>query len=451
MLTKEEAQKIIKKALNLSPARATGVSIKSSTDFRTDFKGRSQVEQHRNEEMQIAIRVLHDDKMGYAVIDNTSSDAIIACCESALRRARRESHAHNIMPLSGRQSYYAVNGCFPVAADLLLQTHKEQAHHTLEYAADKGVAVSGRISSEKKSITIGNSQGLFGHQQLTNHVLSMDTRHQGYKNFSVACARDIKRIKGGKHVENAVDAAFRGTDTASCTSGKYALILEPLAVWQLLSLLVYGGKKGYSQLSGEAFHQKSGFIADARGKQIFSPNFTLSDDVYHPLHQGLPFDAEGMPRLPVLLIENGTPKNLVHSRASALGLCEEPTGHAASWGNLNASIPSHLVMRGGESSLQKMVAGTRQGIYISLFSHAEMSDPASLLITAKAEDRCCHIADGKMAGRISSVRLHKSLSGLLGAIIEAGQAYRVTKSIEDDSMVVPPILISEQDVEIDNP
>src|SRR5256885_10812080 len=47
-------------------------------------------------------------------------------------------------------------------------------------------------------------------------------------------------------------------------------------------------------------------------RSLFGKNISITDDVYHPLQLGSPFDGEGTPRQRVLLVDSGIPKNLVY-------------------------------------------------------------------------------------------------------------------------------------------
>ena len=88
------------------------------------------------------------------------------------------------------------------------------------------------------------------------------------------------------------------------------MILEPSAVLDLVGFLFY-------DFAATALADKRSCLNDRMGKQIFGKNISITDDAYHPLQLGAPFDGEGMPRERVTLVDRGVPKNLVYSRATA--------------------------------------------------------------------------------------------------------------------------------------
>src|SRR6185437_11558808 len=59
------------------------------------------------------------------------------------------------------------------------------------------------------------------------------------------------------------------------------------------------------------------FLSDRVGQKLFGDVVSLTDDCYHPLQTGAPFDAEGVPRQRVPLVESGWVRNLVFARQSA--------------------------------------------------------------------------------------------------------------------------------------
>src|SRR5260370_28592875 len=94
------------------------------------------------------------------------------------------------------------------------------------------------------------------------------------------------------------------------------------------------------------------------GKQLFGQNISISDDVYHPLQQGAPFDGEGLPRQRLLLVDRGIPKNLVYSRAAAKAARKQPTGHAFALPNEYGQAPRNLGFSCRDSSLENIDAST---------------------------------------------------------------------------------------------
>src|SRR5260370_7152096 len=105
--------------------------------------------------------------------------------------------------------------------------------------------------------------------------------------------------------------------------------------------------------------RNTSFKCDWSSDVCASDLISISDDVYHPLQQGAPFDGEGMPRQRLLLVDRGIPKNLVYSRAAAKAARKQPTGHGFALPNEYGEAPMNPVFTAGHSSLEKMVPPTQ--------------------------------------------------------------------------------------------
>ena len=88
------------------------------------------------------------------------------------------------------------------------------------------------------------------------------------------------------------------------------MILEPAAVLDLVGQM-------FGDFSATALRDERSFLTDRIGEKLFGENISISDDVYHPLQSGAPFDGEGVPRQRVALVENGVVRNVVYSRQAA--------------------------------------------------------------------------------------------------------------------------------------
>jgi predicted Zn-dependent protease len=64
-------------------------------------------------------------------------------------------------------------------------------------------------------------------------------------------------------------------------------------------------------------------------------------------------------------VENGVPRNLVYSSASAKKAKTKPTGHGFALPNEYGEAPMNLVFSSGNSTHKKMVASTDRGLLVT--------------------------------------------------------------------------------------
>jgi len=176
------------------------------------------------------------------------------------------------------------------------------------------------------------------------------------------------------------------------------------------------------------------------GKPLFGRNITISDDVYHPLQQGTPFDGEGVPRQRVLLVDHGVPKNLVYSRASAKATGKKPTGHGFALPNEYGEAPMNLVFGGGDSSLQKMIASTDRGLLVTRLWYIREVDPYEKVMTGMTRDGLFLVENGRVAGAARNFRFNQSLIEMLQNVESLSPSVRATGE-EAFEMVVPAMKV----------
>jgi predicted Zn-dependent protease len=215
------------------------------------------------------------------------------------------------------------------------------------------------------------------------------------------------------------------------------VILEPAAVLDLVGFLFY-------DFAGTAVLDQRSCFNKRMGKQVMGPNITIWDDVYHPLQTGAPYDGEGIPRQKVLLVDHGTPRNLVYSRATAkrmpAGMHAKPTGHGFPLPNEYGEAPMNLVFGGGTATLDEMIASTDRGILVTRLWYIREVDPYEKVLTGMTRDGTFLVENGKLAGGIRNFRFNQSVLEMLSSV-EAMSAPVRAAGEESFEMVVPAMKI----------
>jgi PmbA protein len=120
-------------------------------------------------------------------------------------------------------------------------------------------------------------------------------------------------------------------------------------------------------INGAAITRKTSFLLDSMGEQVFAKGVTICDDPHRP--RGLrsrPFDGEGLPVLPLKLINAGVLETWLLDSASARQLGLEPTGHAARGvGGAPGASPSNLYMQAGSIPPETLVGEIEHGVLVT--------------------------------------------------------------------------------------
>ena len=121
----------------------------------------------------------------------------------------------------------------------------------------------------------------------------------------------------------------------------------------------------------------SGPLAGRLGTPVAAAGVHLGDDAGDARTLPRAFDAEGVPRRPVTLIEAGIARRPVLDSAAAAREGAASTGHATRPAAL-APYPEHLVLAGGEvARLADLAAEVSDGVYIPALGRDEEGRPVA--------------------------------------------------------------------------
>ena len=143
-------------------------------------------------------------------------------------------------------------------------------------------------------------------------------------------------------------------------SGPMPVVFDPRVGGSLLGHLV-------GAIGGGAIARKTSFLLDALGTQVFSSGISVQDDPHRP--HGLrsrPFDGEGLPVSPTIIVADGMLETWLLDSASARQLGLEPTGHAARGTNGAPGVSTgNLYMAAGEMPVETLIADIAEGVYVT--------------------------------------------------------------------------------------
>jgi predicted Zn-dependent protease len=190
---------------------------------------------------------------------------------------------------------------------------------------------------------------------------------------------------------SAIDKAVRSAGAKALPPGKYTVILEPQAVYEMLTFLV-------AQMSQRSADEGRSFFAGKVGQKLFADFVSLRSDPADPLTPGAPFDGEGLPLAMHPWISDGRVNKLHVSRYWAKKKNLAPTGDANVF---------HL-SGGRADSLDELIRGTKRGLLVTRFWYNRMLEPQSVMITGLTRDGVFLVEDGKVTSPVSNFRYNES-------------------------------------------
>ena len=284
-----------------------------------------------------------------------------------------------------------------------------------------GFSGAGSLALERGYLALGNTEGIrrYARQdsgKFNTVISSQEGDGSGYAELESETLQDFDIEKG---FARAIEKAENSTDPESLSPGEYTVILEPLAVAELLGYLAYIG------FSGRSVQQGRSFLTGKIGEKVWGDNISIYDDCQHEKTITLPFDMEGAERQNLTIIKEGVARDLTYDLESAMEAGVETTGHALGSSRVG-SIPLHLVMSEGESSPEEMISKTEKGLVITRFHYTNVVNPRQAILTGLTRDGTFLIEEGEITTSVKDLRYTQDMMEALNNVISlSSQRFKV--------------------------
>jgi predicted Zn-dependent protease len=132
----------------------------------------------------------------------------------------------------------------------------------------------------------------------------------------------------------------------------------------------------------------------------------------------------------------------VYSRRAAKQAGTKPTGHGFPLPNEYGEAPLNLVVDGGKTPIEEMIASTDEGLLVTRLWYIREVDPYEKVMTGMTRDGLFQIEKGKISRAAKNFRFNQSVLEMLRNVESLGPARRATGE-EAFEMVVPPMKIRD--------
>jgi predicted Zn-dependent protease len=436
LLSERELKNILDTVLRLAKttgADETEVHVDEVDDSLTRFANNAIHQNVAERGVTVSVRTVVDGRTARATTNRTDEDALRGAIESSLSLAHSQPKDPHLLPLPGKQHYRKVNRFIKSTAAVTPEARARAVRRACDLAVENGQVAAGIFATGEGQSALGNSRGLFASYRETHAEFSITMQEQPAASWAKANSADVRAFDTQALAKRASEKAHLATSAQELPTGPYTVILEPSAVLDLVGFLFY-------DFAATALQDKRSCLTERMGKQLFGKNIGITDDAYHPLQLGSPFDGEGLPRKRVALVENGVPRNLVYSRKSAQAAGKKPTGHGFALPNEYGEAPMNLVFQGGDSSVEKMVSATDRGLLVTRLWYIREVDPYEKVMTGMTRDGLFLVEKGKVTTAVRNFRFNQSLLEMLSNVDLLGPAVRATGE-EAFEMVVPAMRV----------
>lgn len=373
---------------------------------------------------QLRLRVVVDGSWAAVSTDRADADSLVRAVESAVAAARLRPADPNfpgLTPPDADRAEPGVGTGLHTAVgqagsgnwdDATADATPDQRAAVVRAFVDAagGLETAGYVETLRTESVYANTLGRSVAGRVTACAADGIARVPGADGVARHAAVRLSELAGESLGATAAAKARAGADPVDLPPGDYEVVLEPSCVADLLDFLVTYGFNGRAVNEGRSFVRL--------GERQFDPAFRLWDAPTDPLSTALPYDAEGVTRRRVDLVDAGVSAAIAHDRRTG-----ESTGHAIEGGERWGPVPPQLrVGEGTGGDATALAAGMARGLLISDFWYTRVLDPRTVVVTGLTRNGVWLVEDGRLVAPVGTLRFTQAYPAALepGAVLAVG-------------------------------
>jgi PmbA protein len=412
MLGREKVKAIVDQVMAASKADQTEMVVSGEDSFLTRFANSTIHQNVAETNVEISVRAVVGKKIGVASTNRIDKAALRGVTERALEIARLQKENPDFLSLPEPKPVVDMENLSKGTVDFSPQQRADAVKRVIAIADKSDVQAFGSFSTGTAEVAVANSLGVFCHNLASDaHLVAVAMGESG-SGYALSSSRDAEQIDVEGTAQRAVDKAVRSAQPTKLEPGEYMTILEELAVRDLIEFMAYLGLGALPVQEGRSF------ACGKFGQRIVSDAVTIVDDAFDSRGFTFPYDFEGVPKQRVPLIEAGVLKGVVYDTLTAGKEGKESTGHALPAPNTYGPVPLNLVMEGGDSSMEEMIASTDRGILVTRFHYTNVVEPMKVILTGMTRDGTFLIDGGKIVRAVNNFRFTQSVLAALSNVVQ---------------------------------
>ena len=416
--TKEEAKKILEKALSFSKADTCEINLSGYNSGNIRYARNTVSTAGFSSNQSLAVQSSFGKKSGTATIDEFDD----ASLEKVVRRAEELAHLSpenpEFMEPLGPQEYDEAITFSESTANITPEYRAEVASSSIVPADAKDVTAAGFLNDSAGFSAMINSKGLFAYNKSTDvdFTVTMRTNDGTGSGWVKRDFNDVDKFDADEAAKTAIDKAVLSREAKAIEPGKYTVILEPAASADLL-------RNMFRSLNARSADEGRSFMSAADGKnkigqKIVDERVNIYSDPLNPEVPTATWNGQGQPLKKTSWIENGVVKNLAYDRFWAKEKGVEPV-----------PFPSNAIMTGGDASLEDLIKSTKKGILVTRLWYIRSVDPQTLLYTGLTRDGTFYIENGEIKYPVKNFRFNESPIIMLNNLETLGKQVRINGNL----------------------
>jgi predicted Zn-dependent protease len=421
---------LAERALGAAPPGHALAHVASERSLMLRFARTRPTQATAVEDVTVTIAVLRDGRVGTAATNAIDGDSLAATAEVAAAAA--EAAARSAGP--GEYPGFPAGGHTRGHEGFDLATARldpaeggRQIEAAFEACSRRGAEAHGTWTAADVSTAVASTSGTAGRDRVTDAFMKVTAfAPSGRSGYAERTAVAVGDLNGGEIASLAAAKAVFDGEPARLPAGEYPVVLEADAVGDVLSWV------GMLAANGLAYAEGRSAFCDRLGSRVAAARINLSDSPRFARTLPRAFDAEGVPKAPIPLIQDGIAHRVVHDTKSAALCGTHSTGHAnVPGGDSFGPVPTNLVLIGGGAADETELARPiERGVYVTRLWYTNPIRPKETLITGVTRDGTFLIEDGQITRPLADMRLTDSALGLLDRCEELGARPRLVSEGE---------------------
>lgn len=432
ILTKDEAQALLKKVLSYSKADECEVNLNGTDSSNIRYARNAVSTSGGVSQTGLVVSSAFGKKLGVATINEFDDASLEKVVRRAEELARLAPENPEFVSFLGPQTYAESTTYVPATAAITPTLRADAVAQSLQVAKESKLVSAGYLEDITGFAAMMNSKGLFAYNTSTNVNFSITMRTGDGKGSGYATRgyNDIGKLDTKKATQIAADKGIKSAAAQAIEPGKYTVILEPAAAAVLLENIFFG-------LDARQADEGRSFLSQPGGKtrlgeKLVDERVNIYSDPLNPELPTSTWTGDGRPQEKISWIEKGVVKNLSYSRYWA-----EKKGVKA------IPAPDGVIMEGGTKSIEELIKGTKKGILVTRLWYIRPVDPQTLLLTGLTRDGTFYIENGEIKFPIKNFRFNESPVIMLNNLEELGKVERTVSVESNVNYLIPPMKIRD--------
>jgi len=432
ILSKEQAQALLKKVLSYSKADECEVNLRGSDGGNIRYARSAVSTSGGISQTSLVVSSAFGKKLGTATINEFDDVSLQKVVQRAEELAQLAPENPEFMPFLGPQNYNESKTFVQSTANINPKQRADAVAQSLQIAKTNNLTAAGFYENSAGFSAMMNSKGLFAYNTSTNVNFNVTVRTPDGKGSGYASKgyNDVTKLDVAAATKIAAQKAAASAAAKAIEPGKYTVILEPAAAIVLLENLFFNFD-ARSADEGRSFISLPGGKTKL-GQKLVDERVTIYSDPQNPDLPTSTWSGDGRPQEKVAWIDKGVVKNLYYSRywAQKKGVKAVPS-------------PDGVVMEGGMASLEDLIKSTEKGILVTRLWYIRSVDPQTLLLTGLTRDGTFYIENGQIKFPVKNFRFNESPVIMLNNLEALGKPERTVSGESNMHAMIPPMKIRD--------